>query len=107
LVHERTEWAELLCAFGELDISLAGQLQSAITRHLNGRLPLVLDLQFCEYLDSTILRVLVRAFRTAPQRFCLVVPEAARIARIFAMTRLDQTLGVAKSRDEVRERLSA
>jgi len=107
LVHERCEWAEVLSAFGEFDISLAGELQSAITRHINGELPLVIDLGYCDYLDSTILRVLVRTFRTAPERLGIVVPDNARISRVFQMTRLDRTLGVAKTRDELRERFLA
>jgi anti-anti-sigma factor len=107
LVHESTEWSEVLCAFGDLDLSCAGELQSAITRYVNGRLPLVIDLEFCDYLDSTVLRVLVRAFRTSPERLGIIVPQKARIARIFEMTSLDRTLGVAKSRADARERFSA
>lgn len=107
LVHERVDWAEVLSACGEFDISLAGEFQAAIGRHLAGKLPLVIDLGFCEYLDSTILRVLVRTFRTFPKRLGIVVPIGSRVARIFEMTRLDMTLGIAKSRDELRERLLA
>jgi anti-anti-sigma factor len=104
LVHERLAWAEALSAFGEFDLSVADELQNAIQGYLHSDLPLMLDLTFCDYLDSTILRVLVHSFRDAPGRFGIVVPPNARIGRIFAMTRLDSTLNVVSSREELRAR---
>lgn len=104
LVHERIAWAEVLSAFGEFDLSVADELQAAIAAQLRGTLPLVLDLTFCDYLDSTILRVLVRTMRAGTERVGIIVPRSSRIYRIFEMTRLDEMLQVAYSRDELHER---
>jgi anti-anti-sigma factor len=105
LVHERLPWAEVLNAFGEFDLSVADELHEAIALHLRSRLPLVVDLGFCEYLDSTILRVLVRSAKSAPSRLGFVVPASARIRRLFEMTRLVDALSVAHVRDDLRSQL--
>jgi hypothetical protein len=49
----------------------------------------------------------VHVNRTAPQRLWLIVPAAARIRRVFEMTRLDEVLALLQSREEARDRLSA
>jgi anti-anti-sigma factor len=106
LVHERVEWADVLSAFGEFDLSVADELQAAIDERLNGGGPLVLDMEFCDYLDSTILSVLVRSMRVWGWRMAIVVPSAARIRRIFELTRLDDALPIFANRDEARLRLT-
>jgi anti-anti-sigma factor len=73
---------------------------------LNGGGPLVLDMEFCDYLDSTILSVLVRSMRVWGWRMAIVVPSAARIRRIFELTRLDDALPIFANRDEARLRLT-
>lgn len=107
LVHEQADWAEILSAFGEFDLSVADELQATIDGHLSGTRPLVLDLAFCEYLDSTILRVLVRTMRTSGWRVAIIVPRSARVRRIFEMTRLDDALAIYADRDEARQRLAS
>lgn len=102
LVHEREDWAEIVSAFGELDLSVADDLQSTIDHHMCGGLPLVVDLEFCEYLDSTILRVFVRTARSSRHRVGFVVPRSARVRRIFEMTQLDSALPVHADRSEAR-----
>ena len=106
LIHHREDWAEILSAFGELDLSVADELEAAIAGRLRGMRPVGLDFEYCQYIDSTILRVLVRANRTAADRLWLVVPPGARVRRIFEMTRLDQALAVVDSRDGLRDRLT-
>lgn len=102
LVHEQEDWAEIVSAFGEFDLSVAGDLQTTIDRHMRSRLPLVLDLEYCDYLDSTILRVFVRTARGSRHRLGIVVPPGARVRRIFEMTQLDSALPVHANREEAR-----
>jgi anti-anti-sigma factor len=105
LVHEREDWAEILNAFGELDLSVAKELQSAIDEQLGGSRPVAIDFTFCEYLDSTILSVLVHSVRLWGWRVAIIVPATARIHRIFQMTRLDDALAIFGNREEARLRL--
>ncbi len=92
--------------FGEFDLSVADELREAIALHLRSRLPLVLDLAYCEYLDSTILSVFVRLAKAEPARLGFVVPLGARVRRIFDMTHLSDALPLVPSRDDLRPRLA-
>jgi anti-anti-sigma factor len=106
LIHQREDWADVLSAFGELDLSVAGDFEEAIASRLRGNRPLVVDFEFCNYIDSTILRVLVHTNRSARERFWVIVPPSARIHRIFELTRLNEALGILYSRDEARRLLT-
>lgn len=106
LVHERLPWAEVLNVFGEFDLSVAQELHDAIALHLRSRLPLILDLAYCEYLDSTILRVFIRSAKSAPERLGFVVPPGARVRRIFDMMHLNDALPIVTSREDLRPYLA-
>jgi anti-anti-sigma factor len=107
LIHERLAWAEVLRACGEFDLASASDLESAIAGALRTTLPLILDLAACQYIDSTILRVLVHAVREAPGRVGIIVPPDARIRRIFEMTGLHVLLPIAGSALELQARMVA
>jgi anti-sigma B factor antagonist len=107
LVGESLSWAEVLSVTGELDIASAPWFNEIIASKLAGGLPLVIDLTACDYLDSTILNVLIRAANAAPSRVGVVVPTDSRIRRIFDITGLDDALRLSGSRDELQVRFSA
>jgi anti-anti-sigma factor len=69
-------------------------------------LPLVVDLTACNYLDSTILNVLIRAANAALNRVGVVVPADSRVRRIFNITGLEDALRLSGSRDELQVRFS-
>jgi anti-anti-sigma factor len=101
MVRESLAWAEVLAVSGELDLAVVPQFGSALEELLRGSLPVVLDLSGCSYLDSTILRVLVGASNNAPKRFAIVVPEEARIRRVFQIAGLETALPIGKSRENM------
>lgn len=107
LIHERLPWAQVLHAQGELDLSVAADLHAAIESRSDSALPVVLDLSDCAYLDSTILRVLVRSVRKMPDRFGIVVPPAAPVRRIFDVAALIGVLPIVETREELQDRLAA
>ncbi len=107
LVDESLPWAQVLIVRGELDIGASQWFSEAIEERLVGELPLVLDLSACQYLDSTILNVLIRSANAAPGRLGIVVPSVARIRRIFNIAGLEDALHLAESRDALQVRFSA
>ena len=106
MVRESLPWAEVLSVSGELDLAVVPQFGSALEELLRGSLPVVLDLSGCSYLDSTILRVLVGASNSAPSRFAIVVPEGARVRRVFQVAGLDSALPIGKSRENFQQQFS-
>ncbi len=107
LVDETLPWAQVLVVRGELDIGAAQWFAEAIGERLQQELPLIIDLSACQYLDSTILNVLIRTANGAPGRIGIVVPTAARIRRIFNIAGLEAALHLAESRDALQVRFSA
>jgi anti-anti-sigma factor len=59
----------------------------------------VVDLSGCTYLDSTCLNVLVRAKKALNDRLHVVVPQTAKIHRIFQVSGLEGPLNVVNSLD--------
>lgn len=96
VVHDDTAAAHVLHVFGDVDIYVSEELSAEIAQ-VGGFKPLVIDLSECRYVDSTALTVFVRAKRTLGDRLRFVVPEDARIARILAVTRLRDALGVYRT----------
>jgi anti-anti-sigma factor len=107
LVDEQLPWAQVLIVHGELDIGAAQWFSEAVDERLGGECPLIIDLSACQYLDSTILNVLIRSANAAPGRLGIVVPTVARIRRIFNIAGLEDALHLADSRDALQVRFSA
>ena len=107
LLDESLPWAHVLVVRGELDIGDAQWFAKAIAERLLQSPPLIIDLSACQYLDSTILNVLIRSANAAPGRIGIVVPTAARIRRIFNIAGLEEALHLAESRDALQVRFSA
>jgi anti-sigma B factor antagonist len=80
---------------GELDIASAPELEQAIDRAIASRALLVIvDLHKLEFMDSTGVRLLVRAHQSALQsrhRFA-VVRGSPQVDRLLALTGLDDHL---------------
>ncbi|MGB6984687.1 MAG: STAS domain-containing protein [Candidatus Aquilonibacter sp.] len=107
LVDENLPWARVLVVHGELDIGAAQWFSEAIDDRLGGELPLIVDLSACQYLDSTILNVLIRSANAAPGRIGIVVPAGARIRRIFNIAGLEDALALSESRHALQVRFSS
>lgn len=107
LVDESLPWAQVLVVRGELDIGSAEWFSQAIEERLRQQLPLIIDLTTCQYLDSTILNILIRSTNAEPGRVGIVVPAGARIRRIFNIAGLEEALQLCETRDALQVRFSA
>jgi anti-anti-sigma factor len=94
IILENRPEGEILHVFGEVDLTSVDELRSAIDRAAASGLHVIVDLEPCTYLDSTILSVLMRASDTYAGRFQIVVPPSGIVRRVFTITSLIGTLPV-------------
>jgi anti-anti-sigma factor len=87
ILESRSE-GEILHVFGEVDLTSVDELRSAIDRAAAGGPNVIVDLEPCTYIDSTILTVLMRASDTYAGRFQIVVPPSGIVRRVFTITSL-------------------
>ena len=89
---------------GELDASNVGELGARLRALLSNQLiAMVVDLSGTTYLDSAginLLFALGEEMRGRQQRLALVVAEGSPIARMIALTGLDQAFAVRPSLSE-------
>jgi anti-anti-sigma factor len=85
---------------GDVDIATAPLLEQAIAT-VPPNTSTIVDLSECPYVDSSAISVLVKAHKRFPDEFCVVVPEDARIRRIFSITSLDTVLHIEASADAI------
>ena len=77
-------------ASGELDLSTAPELEDRIHTALAGGDELVLDLSELEFIDSTGVHVVMRAFKAAEQRGAgfAITGAAGEVLRVFELVGL-------------------
>jgi len=100
-VSEIAGWT-VVNVYGELDVATAPDLRELLIRLVgSGSNRLVLDLEGVDFLDSTGLGTIIGALkRTRTNGGDLrLVSTQARIARLFAITRLDQALPLMPTLD--------
>ncbi len=91
---------------GEVDLHTAPRLDEELFRLIDlGAIRIVVDLSGANFVDSTILGVLVRASK----RFAFLVLAVGdfRVLRVLEITGLDRKLRVERSREEALAALSA
>jgi anti-anti-sigma factor len=76
---------------GELDLAVAGQLEEALERARDFRLVLI-DLDRCEFLDSTGIAIFVRAHTESRRegRVVAAVRATGQVLRVLSITGLTQ-----------------
>jgi anti-sigma B factor antagonist len=86
---------------GELDLAVAVQLQEAVSR-CNAEL-LLMDLERCEFIDSTGIAVIVRAHRERAEEGGRVVAHSAgaQVLRVLTVTGLSENGIVFSDREGV------
>ncbi len=94
---------------GEVEIYLAPRLEGELSQLLAGGSALVVDLSAAEFLDSSIVTVLLRAREDARgrgARFALVMDDSTgwAVRRLFEVTGLDGVFAIGAS---AREALAA
>lgn len=87
-VHDHVGGVDVLRVYGEVDLSSVAALESAIDAAAGPDAQVVVDLQPCTFIDSSVLAALIRAERTYQGRFGLMLPEVGPVRRIFTITSL-------------------
>jgi len=88
IILESRPEGEVLHVFGEVDLTSVDELRSAIDKAAASGPHVIVDLEPCTYIDSTILSVLMRASDTYAGRFQIVVPPSGIVRRVFTITSL-------------------
>jgi anti-sigma B factor antagonist len=89
--------ATIVAVAGELDVESAPQLDDHLTAAIAGEpTRLVVDLSGVDFLDSTGLGVLIKAYARQRDRGAgfAVVASADRITKVFRITGMDASLSV-------------
>ena len=87
---------------GEVDLSVAHELEQAIERTASEHDRVLIGLQSCEFIDSTTIAVIVQAHRRMAERgkSVAVYGGPIQIQRILSITGLTQNGLVFESRDD-------
>ncbi len=88
IILESRPEGEILHVFGEVDLTSVAELRSAIDSAAASGPHVIVDLEPCTYIDSTILSVLMRASETYAGRFQIVIPPSGIVRRVFTITSL-------------------
>lgn len=95
--------ATVVKADGELDLHTAGVLDEALQEAVRAQAPLIIvDLSGVDFMDSTGLSAIVAAVAGTREYGgdLRVVTATGKITKVFALTGVDQQVGMFGSRDE-------
>ena len=100
LASYRRDGIQVLPLPGEFDLSNEAELEAAIAAACACGDAIVLDLSDTQYIDSTVLTVLVRQRIARGKNLRVVLPLQHRLRRIFEITSLDTELRLFSNLDE-------
>jgi anti-anti-sigma factor len=97
--NEQEAGALVVLVEGELDMNTAPQLERELERPLSGTSPLLIDLSACEFIDSTGISLIVRAWQQLGKdgRFALCGVHS-QVERVLDVTGLEETIPNFSSR---------
>lgn len=102
VVVERGRDRALVSVHGEVDISTAPELTTALEDADKGGEQVVVDLTPTTFIDSTGLRTIVHAARRIGERFVLVCPpHNSAVMRVVDLSGFQLTTEMAATLDEV------
>jgi anti-anti-sigma factor len=87
---------------GEFDLSNAAEIETLIVAAVKGGKPVIVDFSATDYIDSTVLSVLVRQWKRVGRHLRIVVPRASHIRRVFEVTGLVHRLSVSDTLDDAK-----
>lgn len=96
-IHESVEKAEIVHVFGEVDIATSPQLESILLTSVRIGKRIIVNLAECNYIDSTVISVLLRAQRALGEHLRLVVTKAGGVNRVLSITGVTQILRLSPS----------
>ena len=88
---DESAFAARVRLLGEHDVASGDQLRAAFEA-LDGSL--LVDLLSCDFIDSTVIRVLLAAVSARTQYPRLIVPEDAKILRVLQLTGVPDVISV-------------
>lgn len=97
---------------GELDLSTAPELERALAAAETSGAPILLDLSSCEFIDSTGIALIVRAWQRCGQsdggaeRLALCCADA-QVRRLLEITGLHKSLDLHERREDALSQLVA
>lgn len=97
----------MICVEGELDMSTAAQLERELEQPLaTPEAVLLIDLSRCEFIDSTGIALLVRAWQAldGDGRFS-ICGIGDQVKRVLDITGLEQSIATHESREDALARL--
>ena len=104
-VDELDGGIQVVSVKGELDLSTAPDLERPLEDALeNGQGPLLVDLSDCEFIDSTGIALIVRAWQRLEAggngRSLLICSHNDQVRRVLEITGLELSIPVHRTRDE-------
>lgn len=94
VVNELTDGEEIVHVFGEVDLSNAHELELAIAKAGNSDGSVAVDFRSCQYIDTSVLTVLVRAHKALGARFRIITSAQGNVGRLLRITKIDTVLSV-------------
>jgi anti-anti-sigma factor len=100
--EEAPQGVILLILAGEIDLATSGQFRAVVDEALAEEVSLVADIDEVTFMDSTMLRELLRAHRdlsAAGRRFILAAPQPA-VRRLLELTGTSGLFTVSQTRED-------
>lgn len=90
---------------GELDLSTAPQLEGPLEEAVGTENPLLIDLSECEFIDSTGIAMIVRAWQRltngdSPSERVVICSANEQVRRVLEVTGLEVSIPVHANREE-------
>jgi anti-anti-sigma factor len=97
---EQKQGLSVILVEGELDMNTAGELERQLEAPLAAPdSSLLIDLSRCEFIDSTGIALIVRAWQSLDGRFSLC-GVSNQVKRVLDVTGLESTIPIHRSRDD-------
>jgi anti-anti-sigma factor len=104
VLSEQREGVFVVQVEGELDMNTAAELERQLEGPLAAGSNLLIDLSRCEFIDSTGIALIVRAWQTLDDRFS-ICGICDQVKRVLDVTGLEATIPTHRSRDDALTRL--
>jgi anti-sigma B factor antagonist len=97
---------------GELDLGTAPELEGPLEQAIGAAEPLLIDLSECEFIDSTGIAMIVRAWQqlgdsSSDPGHVVICSENEQVRRVLEITGVESSIPIYASRDEALAALSA
>ena len=104
---EEEDGVAIIAVDGEFDLARKPDFTAALEEALAREAPLVVDLEHCEFIDSTGIALLVRAYRLAANRGFALAASGPQVHRVLDLVGIREQLPTYETRlDSIRALLT-